>query len=684
MSWRWNSPPWNCPDWPSKPSALWIAAAANLLETATFLLEEAPHLDNQEISVASYYGHLQIVQLLVDHDANVNALGGRLGNALQAASDGGHINIVQLLIEHSADVNAQGGEYGNALQAASSNGHINIVQLLIEHGADVNAQGGEYESALQAAFEGGHINIVQFLIEQGADVNAQCGDFGNPLQAASFDGYINIVQLLIEQGANVNAQGGHFGNPLQAASLNGHMNIVQLLIEHGADPSAQGGYFGNALQAALYKGHIDIVQFLIEYGADVNAQGGFYRNSLQAASVKGYIDIVQLLIEQGADVHAQGGEYGSALQAASFRGHMDIVQLLIEHGADVHAQGGNYGSALKAALYRGIDREWQLDMDDDNTLIQRLENIAQQLRDNGAHEEDLDALTDDTSEHEGQSTDDSSVLFTQSLPDPSHHLAALSPHDDTDSNSNSPILPPALATSSPACPKLSFVRRPKSSMPRVEDVSVGLRWPVNPASALRVLLPPAPRPPNARPPPPLARVPPPPSTGLVVRPELVPTTQLYLKDPGDLALLASSVVLFSFLRLVLSHMLFPMLVRKRRIRKAGKVARFGEQGYAVVYFAAVYTLSRETPPPPSPPRLTPHRALLDRLLAQSPLQADEDVLFEPDCGAASLGAILGHAESDAGHLNACALRVLGMYMRSHPWIGMGIDIGARLRACVGR
>jgi hypothetical protein len=48
----------------------------------------------------------------------------------------------------------------------------------------------------------------------------------------------------------------------------------------------------------------------------------------------------------------------------------------------------------------------------------------------------------------------------------------------------------------------------------------------------------------------------------VVRPELIPTTQLYLKGPGDFALLAYSVVLFSFLGLVLSHTLFTPLAKK--------------------------------------------------------------------------------------------------------------------------
>jgi ankyrin repeat protein len=133
---------------------------------------------------------------------------------------------------------------------------------------------------------------------------------------------------------------------------------------------------------------------LIEHGADVNAQDGHFGNALQAASYTEHIDIVQLLIDHGADANAQSGKYGSALQAASFEGHIDIVQFFIEHGVDVNVGGGKYGSALKAALYRGIDREWQLRMDHENTLIQRLENIAHLLRNNGAHEEDPAALSD--------------------------------------------------------------------------------------------------------------------------------------------------------------------------------------------------------------------------------------------------------------------------------------------------
>ena len=68
---------------------------------------------------ACFAGLVAPVRDLISKGADVNARGGELGNALQAASGGGHPEIVTLLLDKGADVNTQGGQYGNALQAAS-------------------------------------------------------------------------------------------------------------------------------------------------------------------------------------------------------------------------------------------------------------------------------------------------------------------------------------------------------------------------------------------------------------------------------------------------------------------------------------------------------------------------------------------------------------------------------------
>lgn len=48
----------------------------------------------------------------------------------------GHVEIMQMLLDKRADVNAQGGKHSKALQAASKEGHVKVVHMLLEKGTD--------------------------------------------------------------------------------------------------------------------------------------------------------------------------------------------------------------------------------------------------------------------------------------------------------------------------------------------------------------------------------------------------------------------------------------------------------------------------------------------------------------------------------------------------------------------
>ncbi|KAK5683233.1 hypothetical protein LTS10_004764 [Elasticomyces elasticus] len=300
------------------------------------------------------------VKALLDAGADVNARGGKYGNALQAASYNGHTETVEALLEHYADVNAQGGVFGTALYAASFMGHRDIVEVLLKHHADINAQGGNCGNALQAASYSGHKDVVQLLLDWGADINVQGGRFGGALQAAAAQGHEAVVRILLERGADVNAEGGTFNTALQAASQQGHITIVKLLLDYGANVNAQGGKLGCALQAACLQDNEALIRLLLDRGADVNLQGGRFGSALQAASVHGDETVVRLLLDSGAHVNMKGDENKRALQIASAAGHETVVRMLLDLGAvDVDSEGVHDG-AYRAALDAGYENVAQL------------------------------------------------------------------------------------------------------------------------------------------------------------------------------------------------------------------------------------------------------------------------------------------------------------------------------------
>ena len=82
---------------------------------------------NKRLIWASTNGHLEIVRLLLDRGAYVQAMD---DYALRWASINGHLEVVRLLLDKGADVHADDDD---ALRWASINGHLEVVKVLEEH-----------------------------------------------------------------------------------------------------------------------------------------------------------------------------------------------------------------------------------------------------------------------------------------------------------------------------------------------------------------------------------------------------------------------------------------------------------------------------------------------------------------------------------------------------------------------
>lgn len=89
--------------------------------------------------------------------------------ALHIAAERGSLRIVQLLLEHDVDVDMADASGRTALHYAE------VVTLLLAGGADSEARDGEGRSPLHVAADAECESVVRLLAMDGADLNAAIG-----------------------------------------------------------------------------------------------------------------------------------------------------------------------------------------------------------------------------------------------------------------------------------------------------------------------------------------------------------------------------------------------------------------------------------------------------------------------------------------------------------------------------
>jgi len=123
---------------------------------------------------ASAFGHGEVVKyFLTSPDIEVNAIDDTLKTALHHAAkkarsqDGVQVQIVQLLIDAKAHVEARDHNGCTALMFASVNGELSVVQALVETRANINIRDFEGHTPLAYASHFHHQEVAQLLVWHG-------------------------------------------------------------------------------------------------------------------------------------------------------------------------------------------------------------------------------------------------------------------------------------------------------------------------------------------------------------------------------------------------------------------------------------------------------------------------------------------------------------------------------------
>jgi ankyrin repeat protein len=124
--------------------------------------------------------------------------------ALHLASNFGHLETVQVLLVAGADLAIPGDDGHTALMDASFEGHLNVVRALVAAGAQITETCVYGETPLHEAAQGGQDAVLDYLIGMGHEVDPRdTRDLGaTPLMLAARGGHLSTIRKLIEAGAD--------------------------------------------------------------------------------------------------------------------------------------------------------------------------------------------------------------------------------------------------------------------------------------------------------------------------------------------------------------------------------------------------------------------------------------------------------------------------------------------------
>ena len=272
-------------------------------------------------------GDKWVTDTLIEYGANTNIVELEHGNSiLILTAEAGHTDIVETLIDNDAEINAVNKFGDSAAVRAAFNGYLTTVDKLFANGADANVAGiGDMTGMMWAAYWG-EKEIVQSYIANGArrDLVSKVGN--NAGQWAKLRGHDDIADML-GGGDGFVTTDSLDAELLKAVRANDELAVLTALA-HGANADAIDERGDPYIVVATRLGFKQVVKALLSYRANADALSHDRFSVLMIAAQLGQLEIVEPLLIAGASRETATNNNETAASLARTAGHDDVIEAL--------------------------------------------------------------------------------------------------------------------------------------------------------------------------------------------------------------------------------------------------------------------------------------------------------------------------------------------------------------------
>ena len=248
-------------------------------------------------------GNIEAVKSSIAKREDVNAKDDNKLTPLHVACFRGYKDIVELLIENQANVNVSTKEspaVESPLHLACLKNHHEIVKLLLEKGADIEGKDKDEKTPLHYAIWANSELIVKLLLENGAYIDAQDKNKQTPLDYAIWANSELYLKKLLDETRQADFDLDSSFRLEDIDLLNAGIRVLNSKgLMNRMNHLKKGNYLFLMIEGGAKASHkIETLKLLKQKGFDIYQKNSEGDNMLSLALKKGDGDLIEQIFKQ--------------------------------------------------------------------------------------------------------------------------------------------------------------------------------------------------------------------------------------------------------------------------------------------------------------------------------------------------------------------------------------------------